>query len=120
MRVREKDDLGQWFRFFLVGMIETAKSGVATFDEILRLQRDVDERLRDLGARAANAQKVVRYLYQQALINAETVSKVTEISMPSSYKLIHDLERLDILKEITGGRRDRLYLFEDYLRIYQS
>ena len=31
-RVREKDDLTQWFNFFLVGVIETAKSSISAFD----------------------------------------------------------------------------------------
>src|SRR3990170_1699528 len=39
MRVREKNDLLQWFRFFLVGIIETAKNSIATFDNILKLQK---------------------------------------------------------------------------------
>src|ERR1700723_1451423 len=34
-RVREQNDLQQWFKFFLVGVIETAKSGISTFDNIL-------------------------------------------------------------------------------------
>jgi 5-formaminoimidazole-4-carboxamide-1-beta-D-ribofuranosyl 5'-monophosphate synthetase len=58
-------------------------------------------------------------MYEQPLVDAETVGRVAEISMPSSYKLISDMERLGILKEITGARRGRLYLFERYLRIFQ-
>jgi len=119
MRVREKNELAQWFKFFLVGMIETAKSGIATFDAILQLQKEIDERVQPLGSRAANVTKVIRYLYQRPLIDAEKVSQVAGISMPSSYKLIKELERLDILKEITGARRGRLYLFERYMRLYQ-
>ncbi len=58
MRVREKDDLQQWLKFFLVGVIETAKSGIATFDNILKLQKKVDSKLRTLGSRAPRAEKV--------------------------------------------------------------
>ena len=39
MRVRQKNDLEQWFKLFLVGLIETARSGIATFDSILKLRR---------------------------------------------------------------------------------
>jgi len=120
MRVRDRSELAQWFKFFLVGMIETARSGIATFDAILQLQKETEERVQTLGSRAANVAKVIRYLYQRPLIDAEKVSQVTGVSMPSSYKLIKGMERLDILKEITGTQRGRLYLFDRYMRIYQS
>lgn len=119
MRVREKNELSQWLRFFLVGMIETARSGIQTFDAILQLQREMSDRVRELGTRAANANKVLDALYQRPLIDADGVSRVTGLSMPPSYKLIGDLERMGILREITGAQRGRLYLFERYLQLYQ-
>jgi len=36
MRVRTHNDLSQWFKFFLPGVVETAKSGVTTFDSVIR------------------------------------------------------------------------------------
>ncbi len=118
MRVREKNDLLQWFKFFLVGVIETAKNSIATFDNILKLQQDVEKRIRTLGSRTANAQKVVHYLYQHPLIDAAKVSEVTGISPASAYKLIVDLEKLKILKEITGGKRGKQYIFDAYLKLF--
>jgi Fic family protein len=119
MRVREKNDLLQWFKFFLVGIIETAKNGIATFDHILKLQQDVEKRIRTLGSRTANAQKVVHYLYQRPLIGAAKVGEVTELSPASAYKLIVDLEKLDILQEITGGKRGKQYVFGEYLQLFK-
>jgi Fic family protein len=120
MRVREKNDIAQWFKFFLVGIIETAKSGTDTFDAILRLQREVDEQLQSLGSRAANAAKVLNALYKQPFIDAEGVRRACGLSMPSSYKLIAELEKLGILKEITGAQRNRMYVFERYLHLFQT
>jgi len=119
MRVREKNDVLQWYKFFLVGIIETAKSGIATFDNILKLQKQVETQIRELGSRAANAQKVVRYLYQRPLIDAAKVGEVAGISAASAYKLIADLERFEILKEITGGKRGKHYLFYNYLQLFK-
>ena len=119
MRVREKNDLLQWFKFFLVGMIETAKSGIATFDNILKLQKQVETQIRTLGSRAANAQKVVHYLYQRPLIDAARVGEVAEISAASAYKLIANLEQFEILQEITGGKRGKHYLFASYVQLFK-
>jgi Fic family protein len=119
MRVREKNDILQWFKFFLVGIIETAKSGIATFDNILKLQKQVETRIQTLGSRAANAQKVVNYLYQRPLIDAAKVGEVVGISAASAYKLIVDLEQFEILQEITGGKRGKHYLFYNYVQLFK-
>ena len=118
MRVREKNDSLQWFKFFLVGIIETAKNSIETFDNILQLQKDVDAKIQTLGRRAANAQMVLNDLYQRPIINASRVSKAANISPASAYKLISDLERLEILTEMTGGKRGKRYLFSSYLRLF--
>lgn len=118
MRVREKNDLDQWFRFFLIGVIETAKSGIATFDAILKLRNEVDERVRQLGRRAANAAAIVDHLYQRPLVDAAGVVELIDVSMPTAYKLIDDLEGLGILRETTGARRGRMYVFDEYLRLF--
>ncbi len=119
MLVRDKSNVSQWFKFFLVGIIETSKSGITTFDNILQLQKKVEASIQKLGSRAANAKKIVDYLYNHPMINAEKVSEVAGISMPSAYKLIVDLEKLEILKEVTGSQRGRVYLFEDYLKLFR-
>lgn len=117
--VREKNDINQWFKFFLVGIIQTAESGIATFDRILQLQKSTEIQLQTLGSRAANAKKVIDYLYKRPIINAEKISEITRISMPTAYKLIVDLERLEILKEITGGQRGRTYVYDKYFQIFR-
>lgn len=117
--VREENNLSQWFKFFLVGIIETSKSGIITFDSILQLQKQVETSIQQLGSRAVNAKKIVDYLYNHPMINAEKAGQAAGISMPSSYKLIIDLEKLDILKEVTGSQRGRIYTFDNYLKLFR-
>jgi len=117
--VREKDDLGQWYKFFLVGVIETAKNGIVTFDNILQLQKQIDIDIQKLGSRALKAKKVIDYLYKKPMITADKVSEIASVSMPSSYKLISELEKLNILQEKTGGQRSRVYAFDNYIKLFR-
>ena len=119
MRVRERNDLLHWFKFFLIGIIETAKSSIATFDNILKLQKQVETQIRTLGSRTANAQKIVHSLYQRPMIDAARVGEAARISPASAYKLIADLEQFGILKEITGGKRGKQYVFSAYLQLFK-
>lgn len=117
--VREKNDLGQWYKFFLVGVIETAKNGINTFDKIMQLQKQTDSDIQTLGSRAVKAKIVIDYLYKRPMITADKISEIVSISMPSSYKLISDLEKLNILKEMTGGQRSRMYAFDNYINLFR-
>ena len=120
MQVRDTDDMAQWLKFFLVGVIETAESGIDTFDAILKLQDDVDDLVEPLGRRAENARNVIRALYERPLTDAERVANVTGLSMTAAYNLIDAMEDEGILTEITGSKRNRLYLFERYLNLFTT
>jgi Fic family protein len=117
-RVREKGDIHQWFKFFLVGVIETAKNSIETFDKILKLQKDINEKLQKLGSRMNNGRTVMSHMYQHPLIDAQKVKNITALSMPSVYKLIGELEQLKILKELTGAKRGKQYYFPEYIKIF--
>lgn len=118
-RVREKSDLSQWFKFFLVGVIETAKKGIHTFDSILKLQKDVEVKLQALGSRLYNARLILNHLYQRPIVDAQKVKSLTGLSSPSVYKLIEELERVEILTEITGAKRGKNYQFSEYIKLFK-
>lgn len=120
MRVRTHNDINQWLKFFLIGVIETAKKGVITFDGILQLQKNIDTKLKELGNRSGDAYKVVEYLYNRPIIDAQRVASVIGKTPRTAYKLIENLEKMKILKEITGAERGRLYLFEDYMNLFKD
>lgn len=117
-RVRTHNDIKQWFKFFLVGIIETAKSGVETFDKILQLKKQTEDKINTLGTRAGNAKVVLDQLFKRPAINAAKIKELTGLSKPSVYKLIEQLEALNILKEITGAQRGKIYFFDDYLKLF--
>lgn len=118
MKVREENNINDWLKFFLSGVIETADNGVKTFEKILVLQKDIETKIQSLGSRSANALKVINELYIRPIIDANTIAEITNLSLVSSYKLIAELLRVRILKEVTGGKRKRIYMFRDYMDIF--
>jgi Fic family protein len=120
MLARTQNNISQWLKFFLTGIIETAKKGVTTFDAILQLQKSLEIKLKTLGNRNINAQKVIDYLYTQPVINVSNVEAIIQKSYVTAYKLINDLEQLEILSEISGAQRNKLYVFKDYLDLFKK
>jgi Fic family protein len=118
MRVRTHNDLNQWLKFFLTGVIETAKKGVTTFDGILQLQKALELKVKSLGNRSGDATKVIDYLYTQPVIEVNRVEEIIQKSNVTAYKLIDTLEKLEILKEVSGAQRNKLYVFNEYLNLF--
>jgi len=119
MKARIDNNITQWLKFFLVGVIETAQKGVQTFDAILKLKQQTELNIQTLGTRANNAQKILHFLFKRPMIDVNKVVEVTNVSKKTAYNLIADLEKLKILKEITGGKRDKLYVFDNYLKLFK-
>ncbi len=118
-RVRDKNDLLHWFKFFLTGIIETANKSISTFDAIMQLEKQINEKIKTLGTRQTKAQLVLNYLYQKPTLNAQVVQKIIGSKTATAYKLIEDLVRLKIIVETTGFQRNKTYIFEDYLKLFK-
>lgn len=116
----KKNDITQWFKFFLVGVIETAKSSISTFDRILKLQKDIERRTQQWGSRANNANIIIKHLYQDPILDAQKTKKLTGLSAPSAYKLIDDLKNQGMIYEMTGSKRGKIFYFWEYVDIFSS
>lgn len=84
--------------------------------DILKLQKEVEAKIQTLGSRSNNAQLIVNYLFQRPILDANKVKKLTNLSSPSVYKLIDDIESLGIIKETTGAKRGKIYMFREYTK----
>ena len=119
IRVREKNDLQQWIKFFLVGIVETAKNSIDTFEKILLLKSELENLALSKGSRAGAIKMVLEHLYKKPVITASIVSSITKQSLATSYSIVSDMEELGILKENTGGKRNRSYIFINYINLYR-
>lgn len=120
MRVRISNDMIHWIRFFLQGVAETATKGRDVFQQILSLRNEAEHAVMGLGKRAASARQVLNLLYRQPVISAADIEGALGVATPTANTLIRNLRELDILVELTGLRRRRIYAFERYLKLFLS
>ena len=119
MTVRLTNNLTQWIKFFLVGVIETSKGSIQVFKDILALKADIEtKRLPTLGSKIEKAQILLKQLFQVPITDSKQVSELLEISPSTANRLINDLIELGILKELTGYKRNRKFMFEAYFKIF--
>lgn len=118
MNVRSKNDLKQWFKFFLVGIIETAKNGIETFDAVLKLKKEVEEKIQKTNNRSHHLLNIMEFLYQKPIVNAIKIVEITTVSQATAYKILDELVGMNILKEVTGGKRGKVYVFDQYIKLF--
>ena len=118
--VRTSNDIEHWIRFFLVGVAETAKSGVETFQKIIDLREDLEKRILKMGKRAPVAREFLNKLYSQPIVNSKQVVQWLNISTPSAITLLTEFEKLGILKETTGFKRNRMFVFSKYINLFET
>ena len=120
-KVREKNGLTQWIKFFLAGIIETSDKGVKTFKSILKLKEEIEEKkIISLGKKLPTAKKLMKYLYKKPVVTVQEIKEELNLSLPTANSLVSDFEKLEILNEKTGYKRNREFEFTDYLKLFND
>lgn len=118
--VRTSNDIVHWVKFFLNACIETARKGVETFQAILKLRTEMDQIIIGLGSRAPNAHKLLQHLYSQPVTTSGKIATALAVTKPTANALIREFERLELLHEMTGFRRNRLFIFHKYYSMFHD
>lgn len=118
---REKNDLLGWIHFFLLAVEQTAGRATNGLEEIIKLkERLINEKLSKLGRKIKTAQMLLTFLFSFPVVPVKKVEKFLELSPRAANAIVKDFENLGILKEITGYKRNRLFIFNDYLKILEK
>jgi HTH DNA binding domain len=118
MAVRRRGDWEGWLVFFLDGVAATATEATETARAILGLR----ERHRELvGERTGlNGMRLLDLLYDRPLVNVNLVKDALEVSFATANNLVGQFEEARVLREITGGRRRRVFSYDAYLALLRD
>lgn len=120
MIARMSNNLTQWMRFFLVGIIETSKNSIEVFKNILSLKSNLEtEVLPNLGSRINKGQALLQILYQAPILSTKNTATLLKTSTSTANRLIMDFVKLGILQEYTGYKRNRKFIFREYVDLFK-
>lgn len=118
--VRTKNDLDRWIRFFLSGVIETATRSCATLQKILSLKSDIEkDRIALMGKRSRQALILFQKLFSKPVVSIKDVQSLTGLSPKAANDLAHVFVERKILTETTGYRRNRVFVFTEYIEMFK-
>jgi Fic family protein len=116
-RVRTDGDWEGWLTFFLQGVIDVAESTTNTTQRLVAMIESDRRAIHEFGRAAATAHRVHDLAARYVLVGASSTAEQLGLTSPPIYAALDRLERAGILREATGRRRGKLYVYDQYLAI---
>jgi Fic family protein len=114
-RVRTEGAWEDWLRFFLEGVVEVAESTTATTQDLVQMIERDRQTIHEFGRAAATALRVHDLASRFVVFRPTTAAEALELSDPPVYAAVRRLEGAGILREVTGRKRGKLYVYDEYL-----
>ena len=120
-RVRERNDLGQWIKFFLTGIIQTAERSVGNLKRITDLKATIEkDRILLMGKRSRQGLEIPHGLFKNPVVSVKAVQERTGLSPKAANDLVAAFTDKGILVETTGFQRNRMFVFAEYLKLFSD
>ncbi|MEH2447360.1 MAG: Fic family protein [Nostoc sp.] len=120
--IRDNGDWESWLKFFLKGVYEVAQEASTVARQIVNLKEEHRKIVMEkMGNRkAGNAIALLEKLYYQPIFNIEIAQEITGLSYTNANNLVRELCAIEIVKEVTGNKRNRSFSYDPYLSIFSD
>lgn len=116
-RVRRDGDWEAWLSFFLDGVHQTAEGAVSTTQQLSAMFKEDRNRIEKGGRRAGSALRLHDAIKARPLLSLQEICRISGVSFPTASTAMDRLVELGIARELTGKRRNRLFVYDHYLTI---
>ncbi len=120
-RTRDEGDWEAWLAFFLEGVREVSIEAAETARRILALREEHRAQIaKHLGRAAGNGHRVLEHLYQRPIVSVNDVRDLIGTTYPAANQLVERLVRLNVVAEMTGQARNRLFRYAPYIDLFNE
>lgn len=116
-QVRSTGDWEGWLAFFLEGVRQTAEGAVSTAQRLAEIFKSDRTKIEPSGRRVGSALRVHEALKARPILSMPQVCRDTRLSFPAATSAMTLLTDLGITRELTGKRRNRLFVYDRYLAV---
>lgn len=115
--VRMTGDWEAWLDFFAEAVIFTATQAVETAQQLFDLSNQDQEKITTLGRAAKSTLQIHRALMERPIATSGWLAEKTVITPATVNKALGHLQQLDIVRELTAQKRNRLFSYNRYVEI---
>jgi len=119
--VRDAGDFEGWMTFFLRGVAEVSRQAADTARHVLELRERHRHAITEhLGRAAGNGHRVLERLYRHPILTVKDVQALLGTTFAGANQIVNRLEKLGVLREITGQMRHRRFRYDAYVRLFED
>jgi Fic family protein len=115
--VRLTGDWEAWLDFFADAVIVTAKQAADTSKQLLALVADDREKIAALGRAAGSTLRIHWAMQEHPIATAGWLADKTGISPATVNKCLAALEQMEVIRELTKQKRNRLFVYAQYVNV---
>jgi len=115
--VRLRGDWESWLEFFADAVVETAAQAVETAQQLMKLASEDTDRINRLGRVSGSVYKIHRCLLKRPIASPKWLQHQTQLSPATVNTCLRALEKTNIVHEMTGRKRNRLYAYSAYIEV---
>ena len=72
-----------------------------------------------MGKKTKKAQQLLNQFYGRSIVDSTDVVNILGVTPSTALRMINDFVKLGILNEITGFRRNRIFIFTEYVNLFK-
>lgn len=118
--VRLRGNWETWLEFFLEGVYKSAKQAITTANQINSLFDQDQMKLNSLGRARFSCEQTLEYMKRLPQVTASILVSELNMTPPTARSSLSLMEKLGILKEVSGKKRDKIYVYWKYLNILEE
>jgi len=120
-RVRDYGEWEEWIKFFLAGIAEVSLEATETARKIVSLREAHRSIVTEKFGRAAGSGlRILEELFTRPIISVSDVKDLLNMTFPSANNLVERFVEQEILHEITGQRRYRVFRYTPYVNLFSA
>jgi len=120
MKIRLEGNWEEWSSFFLKGIKEVSEEAANSAREIIILKNTILKSLFNNKISSIYAVEFLNLLFGKPIVTSKELIKDLKVSKETANQIIKKFEKLNILKEISGKKRYKKYIFSDYINIIKK
>ncbi len=119
--VRDSGTWEEWLTFFFRGIVEVSRQATDTAQAILTLREEHRSVITEnLGFAAGNGHRLLEHLYKQPIVRVKDVENLIGTTYPAANNLVARMVNCDILQELTGQFRNRIFGYQRYIELFSE